>query len=82
MRNGSRMMHEVTPANSGATDELACVRAENEALRAELARRARDEAELRLLARLPAENPNPVLRLDMAGTVLYANEAGDRLLRD
>jgi signal transduction histidine kinase/ActR/RegA family two-component response regulator len=45
-------------------------------------RRARAEAEVReararaeSLARFPEENPNPVLRLDDSGSVLYANAA-------
>ncbi len=38
--------------------------------------------EARSLARFPAENPNPVLRLDPAGALLYANEASAALLRE
>ncbi len=33
------------------------------------------------LARFPAENPSPVLRVDSAGAVLYANSASGDLLR-
>ena len=34
------------------------------------------------LAKFPSENPNPVLRIDREGTLLYANEASAALLRD
>jgi light-regulated signal transduction histidine kinase (bacteriophytochrome) len=34
------------------------------------------------MARFPAENPNPVLRLDQQGVILYANEASQSLLED
>lgn len=36
------------------------------------------EAETRLLSRLPAENPNPVVRLSSSGEVLYQNDASKR----
>lgn len=48
-------------------------------LHARLQRR-RDLAEIRSLARFPSENPNPVLRIADDGKVLYANDAGSRLL--
>jgi len=38
------------------------------------------EKELESLARFPAENPNPVLRVRKDGEILYANEAGELLL--
>ena len=49
---------------------------------------ARSRAEMNLqteqraseLARLPEENPNPVLRISTDGTILYANKAGADLL--
>ena len=44
--------------------------------------RKRIEEEARSLARFPAENPNPVLRLDKNGIVLATNEASKTLLRD
>jgi len=44
--------------------------------------RKRMEEEARALARFPAENPNPVLRLDKNGIVLATNEASKTLLRD
>ncbi|NUQ62080.1 MAG: PAS domain S-box protein [Pirellulales bacterium] len=37
------------------------------------------EEALRGVAQFPEENPNPVLRIDRAGTVLYANRASDAL---
>jgi PAS domain S-box-containing protein len=40
------------------------------------------QAEIENLARFPAENPTPVLRLDQAGTILYANAASAALLGD
>ena len=42
----------------------------------------RAEEETRSLAKFPAENPFPVLRLSQDGTVLYANAASEVLLRD
>ncbi len=40
----------------------------------------RSRAELESLARYPEENPNPVLRLDAAGALRYANYASQPLL--
>jgi PAS domain S-box-containing protein len=40
------------------------------------------QAETRLISKLPAENPYPVLRLSGDGQLLYANEAGAELARD
>ena len=37
--------------------------------------------ENKVLARIPAESPNPVLRLDKSGRVLYSNQAGVEVLR-
>jgi PAS domain S-box-containing protein len=37
---------------------------------------------IRSLARFPSENPGPILRLDEAGVLLYANDAALALLRD
>jgi len=44
--------------------------------------RLRHEEELETLARFPSENPDPILRLDRHGTVLFANEASKALLQD
>jgi signal transduction histidine kinase len=52
----------------------------NEALQAENTERKQTEKEVRSLAKFPAENPNPVLRIAQDGTLLYVNEAGLKLL--
>ena len=44
--------------------------------------RKRTEGDIRNLAKFPSENPNPVLRLNHEGKVLYANEASKALLQD
>jgi PAS domain S-box-containing protein len=38
--------------------------------------------EIEKLAKFPAQNPNPVLRVKQQGTVLYNNEAGAQLLNE
>jgi PAS domain S-box-containing protein len=48
----------------------------------ELSEHRRAEEEIRSLARFPAENPNPVLRLNRDGRILYANDASEALLRE
>ena len=40
------------------------------------------EQQIESLAKFPAENPNPVLRLRPDGVMLYANEASQALLQD
>jgi len=42
----------------------------------------RAEAEIRSLAKFPAENPNPVLRVARDGSILFANPASKLLLDD
>jgi PAS domain S-box-containing protein len=42
--------------------------------------RRRAEEEIRSLARFPAENPNPVFRLDHDGIILFVNAAGAAVL--
>jgi diguanylate cyclase (GGDEF)-like protein len=44
--------------------------------------RKQTEGYIKNLAKFPSENPNPVLRLNQEGIVLYANEASKALLRD
>jgi len=44
--------------------------------------RKQTEEVLQSLARFPAENPHPVLRIEQDGTLLYANEASYTLLSD
>jgi PAS domain S-box-containing protein len=46
----------------------------------DLSERWRAEEKIRALSLFPSENPNPVLRLDHTGTILYANEASRALL--
>jgi PAS domain S-box-containing protein len=46
----------------------------------DVSERKRVELEIRNLSRLPAENPNPVMRLTPDGNVLYANHASATLL--
>ncbi len=40
------------------------------------------EGDIKNLAKFPSENPNPVLRLNQEGIVLYANEASKVLFQD
>jgi PAS domain S-box-containing protein len=47
----------------------------------DLTRQKRAEEQIRSLARFPDENPNPMLRIAQNGTVLYANEASEPVLR-
>jgi PAS domain S-box-containing protein len=44
--------------------------------------RKRAEEEIRNLAKFPAENPAPILRLTHGGLILYANEASQALLQE
>ncbi len=48
----------------------------------DVSERKRAEEEIRSLAKFPAENPNPVIRLGIDGLVLFANQAGRALLAD
>ena len=40
----------------------------------------RAEQEIEILSRFPAENPNPVMRVDREGKLLYANQASQPIL--
>ncbi len=40
------------------------------------------EKEIQSVAKFPSENPNPVIRLDSNGIILYANEASEKLLQN
>ncbi|MBJ6109126.1 response regulator [Hymenobacter sp. BT523] len=68
------------------TDVLPTDTAElRELLLAERARREQAEAELRqyhALSRIPLLNPNPILRLDATGRVLFANESARMLAQE
>lgn len=44
--------------------------------------RTQAEEETRSLAKFPAENPNPILKVDVKGTILYMNRAGLKLIQD
>jgi len=47
----------------------------NTRLQSEIVERKRVEEELQSIARFPAENPNPTLRLDNGRTIIYVNSA-------
>lgn len=47
---------------------------------ANIGERVRAERQMRILARMQQESPNPVLRIDSSGTILYANPASQSLL--
>jgi C4-dicarboxylate-specific signal transduction histidine kinase len=49
-------------------------------LQKEITERKRAEEKIKGLAKFPAENPNPVMRIAKNGTVLYANASGKSLL--
>jgi len=68
------------PLTDPAADALAPPLAAELALaQAEVADLHRQLAELRALASIPEDNPNPVLQLDAMGRQLYANAAARRL---
>ena len=46
----------------------------------DISERKRAEEDIRNLAKFPAENPNPVIRVSDEGEVTYANEASQFLL--
>ena len=50
------------------------------AIAIDITERKRNEQEIQALARFTSENPNPVLRVDTDGLVMYSNEAGLLLL--
>jgi PAS domain S-box-containing protein len=54
----------------------------NTRLRIEIKERKRAEEELQSIARFPAENPNPTLRLDNGRTIIYANSAARAILAE
>ena len=47
-----------------------------------LVKRKEAEEEIKNLSKFPSENPNPVLRINIDGEILYSNEAVDSLLKD
>jgi len=48
----------------------------------DITERKQTEEEIKSLAKFPSENPNPVLRIDQEGILLYANQATFLLLAD
>jgi len=48
----------------------------------DITERKRAEEEIARLAKFPSENPNPVMRVEKDGTVLYANQAALPLLNE
>jgi len=63
-------------------ERTAALAAANAALQADIEQRKRAEEEIRTLARFPAENPHPVLRLNRDGVLLFANEASAAVLEE
>ncbi len=61
-------------------ERTAQLHAANEDLQRQVAERQRAEQQIADLAKFPAENPNPVLRIAHDGTVTYANESSGPLL--
>jgi PAS domain S-box-containing protein len=57
------------------------VEARTAELQKEITDRKRIEEEIKSLAKFPAENPNPVMRIAKDGTVLYANSSSLCLLK-
>ena len=51
------------------------------AVHTDITERKRAEEQIAKLAKFPAENPNPVLRISGHGTVVYVNKAGSPLLK-
>lgn len=47
----------------------------------DITERKRLEREMEMLARFPGENPNPILRIDRGGAILFANPAAGPVLR-
>jgi PAS domain S-box-containing protein len=64
-------------ASSGLKNALA-----HNDLQDEMQERKQAEEEIKNLAKFPSENPNPVLRTDKQGRLLYANEASFSVLSD
>jgi len=62
--------------------QFALIKREGKWKSIESSERKRAEEGIRSLAKFPSENPNPVLRLDPDGIILYANQASQVLLKD
>ncbi len=75
-RDGSTVPVEINLSPLRAPDGLFVT-----AIIRDVSERKQAEERVRWLARFPADNPNPVMRLSQAGEVVYANEASMPLLR-
>ncbi|MBN1126326.1 MAG: cache domain-containing protein [Sedimentisphaerales bacterium] len=63
-------------------DRTVELRNTNKLLRKECEERTLVEERNRDLAKFPSEDPNPVLRISVEGTITYANKAGELLLEE
>jgi len=74
---------EAETALRRAHDELELkVEERTRELQKEIEERKRAEKHAERLAKFPKENPNPVMRLNAVGGILYANKPAQRLLED
>lgn len=55
--------------------------AENKCLKKKARKQERERKRFEILAQFPAENPNPVFRVDHKGKILYANHAAEPLMK-
>lgn len=69
-----------TTLEARVAERTAALTRANERLRHEARERRAAERQAMSLAKFPDENRNPVLRVDVAGTILYANSAARPLL--
>jgi signal transduction histidine kinase/PAS domain-containing protein len=72
-------VQERTAALAAVNEAL---QAANAALQEDIEQRKQAEQEIRTLAKFPAENPHPVLRLNQDGVVLFANGASASVLKE
>ena len=82
-RVGTKVRDEIgqlSRAFDRMTDNLRKSTTSIEDLNKEIAERKRAEEEIARLAKFPDENPNPIVRVDREGTVLYANSVAWPLL--
>ncbi|MBI1912631.1 MAG: EAL domain-containing protein [Deltaproteobacteria bacterium] len=73
---------QLRKVNSQLEMQAAELKRSNDALRTEIIERERAEEQIKVLAKFPSENPNPVLRIAQDGTVLYGNDASAPLLNE
>jgi two-component system, chemotaxis family, CheB/CheR fusion protein len=48
----------------------------------DITKRKKSEEEVISLSRFPSENPNPVLRINIKGVIIYANLASEKIFED